>query len=180
RIRPVRSVETTDEASGEASVDVWDELSFAHDEHGAPYYYEKWSRHPDGYGTPSLALRAAPGTARDALLVVCGDHFAYVVSRPIHTAELSPYGRSLAEVVDEALARGARDVAEACLLLEAGHGRRSSGWQIAHSLQPWRVGSSLVDVFGTSLDGGLKGRVTMLHELEAACADGWSDGAREE
>ena len=47
----------------------------------------------------SLALRAAPGTARDALLVVCGDHFAYVVSRPIHTAELSPYGRSLAEVL---------------------------------------------------------------------------------
>jgi len=45
----VRSVETTDEASGEASVDVWDELSFAHDEHGAPYYYEKWSRRPEGY-----------------------------------------------------------------------------------------------------------------------------------
>lgn len=83
-------------------------------------------------------------------------------------------------MVDEALARGARDVAEACLLLEAGHGRRSSGWQIAHSLQPWRVGSSLVDVFGTSLDGGLIGRATMLHELEAACADSWSDGAREE
>jgi hypothetical protein len=41
----VRSVE----ASGEASVDVWDELSFAHDEHGAPYYYEKWSRRPEGY-----------------------------------------------------------------------------------------------------------------------------------
>jgi len=37
-----------------------------------------------------------------------------------------------------------------------------------------------VDVFGTSLDGGLIGRVTMLHELEAACADSWSDGAREE
>ena len=49
RIRPVRSVETTDEASGEASVDVWDELSFAHDEHGAPYYYETWSRRPEGY-----------------------------------------------------------------------------------------------------------------------------------
>jgi hypothetical protein len=37
-----------------------------------------------------------------------------------------------------------------------------------------------VDVFGTSLDGGLIGRATMLHELEAACADGLSDGAREE
>jgi hypothetical protein len=37
-----------------------------------------------------------------------------------------------------------------------------------------------VDVFGTSLDDDLRGRVTMLHELEAACGDGWSDGAREE
>ncbi len=181
RVRPVQTTaafaaKDTDTGAGAdaALVDAWLELSYANDDSGAPYYHETWVRRADGQGTPSLALRAAPGTARDALLVLSGDHFAYVVARPVEAAELSSYGRSLAEVVDTALARGARHVAEACVLLEAGHGRRSSGWQIEHSLQPWQVGRPVADVLG---HGDLPG---MTYELEAAMAQGGAAGQQEE
>ena len=59
--------------------------------------------------------------------------------------------------------RGERGLAEACVLLEAGHGRLSSGWAVDASLQPWRIGRPLAAVFGGGdeppermADGGMR------------------------
>ena len=163
-------------ASG--TTDEWLELSVADDEGGAPYYFERWSRYPGGSedaGAPrgSLSLRACQGASeaahsppRDALIVVVGDHFNYVVARPVPWEVLPKYGRSLTEVVDTAIARGERGVAEACVLLEAGHGRVHPGWTVDASLQPWRVGKPLADVFGGD-------RVTTMPDVPSL-AEVWS------
>ena len=164
----------TDERPG--VVDDWLELSWANDDGGAPYYFERWTRYEGG--TPgeasrdTIALRAhaapaaAAGTStsqsahrppRDALVVVVGDHFNYVVERPIGWEALAKYGGSLVGVVDAAISSGERAVAEACVLLEAGHGRVSAGWRVDASLQPWRIGKPLSDVFGGEGGGGGSG-----------------------
>jgi len=147
-------------------VDSWYELSYAADGFGRPYYYERWARLPGGMASPSLALRSrsvgcggAHGMsggggaedgilARDALVMVVGDHFGYVIDRPVGHEQLSPLGKTLQAVVDEAVWRGDRSLAESCLLLEAGHGRVSAGWQVDASLQPWRIGQTLAEIFG--------------------------------
>lgn len=136
-------------------VDEWLELAFADGQDGAPYYHEKWVRRAGGATEPALVLRAcggdggaAGGGARDAMLVVVGDYFAYVVERPVAAAQLAPLGGSLAAVVDAAVAGGERALAEACISMEAGHGRVSRGWRVEASLQPWRVGRALGDVMG--------------------------------
>ena len=160
RVKPAAAKPGVGAGEGKASaVDEWLELSYADDDNGAPYYHERWRRFGGGEGEPALALRARPDAERDAMLVVVGDHFAYVAARPIVTAELAPFGRTLPEVVDNALARGRREVAEACVLLEAGHGRVSDGWRVGASLQPWRIGRPLGEVFrneagGAELEGG--------------------------
>ena len=150
----------------DAAVDSWYELSYAADGFGSPYYYERWARLSGGVASPSLALRsravggggvlgmsAGGGVedgvlARDALVMIVGDHFGYVISRPVGHEQLSPLGKTLQAVVDEAVWRGERSLAEACLLLEAGHGRVSAGWQVDASLQPWRIGQTLAEIFG--------------------------------
>ena len=125
----------------------------ADDDEGRPYYHERWQRHESGASRPTLALRLnaagrhVTAQASDAILVVVGDHFAYVASRPVETAKMASFGKTLVEVVDEAIAQGNRALAEACMLLEAGHGRISTGWLVDTSLQPWREGQPLEDVF---------------------------------
>ena len=182
----------TDERPG--VVDDWLELSWANDDGGAPYYFERWTRYEGG--TPgeasrdTIALRAhaAPaavaGTStsqsahrppRDALVVVVGDHFNYVVERPIGWEALAKYGGSLVGVVDAAISSGERAVAEACVLLEAGHGRVSAGWRVDASLQPWRIGKPLSDVFGGEGGGGGGGGPSLAEALSAGGAIG-ADG----
>ena len=167
-------------AHGAGAVDDWQELSFASTDDGAPYYHERWVRHPGGGGAATLALRARGGTGagaaaaaeggppRDALVVVVGDHFGYVVSRPIGHAALAALGGSLAAAVDEAIARGERAVAEQAISLEAGHGTISGGWVIDAALQPWRVGRTLPCVFG----GGGGESASSLGALEEALRSG--------
>ena len=180
------SWEAAERGSGAArgAVDDWQELAFADNDCGQPYYHERWSRLADGGASGGLlTLRAcrlaALGSSgmmggrtdgsrcadeeggagvggalgevgrglRDAILVAVGDHFAYVVQRPVAVETLAPLGTSLAAVVDRAIECGDRSLAEACVLLEAGHGRVRDGWRIEGSLQPWRVGQSITDVF---------------------------------
>ena len=148
----------------EPLVDEWLELSYANDESGKPYYHEKWSRLGSGSGEMSYtALRAQQSSERDAFVIIVNDHFAYVRGRPIDTAELSSFiekskcGRRLFDVVDEALARGDRDLAERCVLLEAGYGRVSNGWLVDASLQPWRIGKNMSNVFDGEIVGPVEG-----------------------
>jgi hypothetical protein len=185
RVQPCASSQEGVGGGVKEPIDEWLELSFADDDAGSPYYFEKWARRLDtgteesegllggsgtvhgvggrGGGVPpsagrrqAVALRAlaAPGggpdgnPARDAMLIIAGDHFAYVVARPVPYETLRPLGGTLFSVVDEAVRRGQRGVAEACLQLEAGHGRVGAGWLIDASLQPWRIGRPLASVFG--------------------------------
>ena len=96
-------------------------------------------------------------------MIIVNDHFAYVRGRPVDTAELSSFiekskcGRRLFDVVDEALARGDRDLAERCVLLEAGYGRVSNGWLVDASLQPWRIGKNMSNVFDGEIVGPVEG-----------------------
>lgn len=135
------------------SHDDWEELAFADDETGAPYYFERWVRASgDDRQQPSLALRTSHAVSssptRDALVIISGGYFSYVVERPIDHSLLAEYGTTLFGVVDEALKRGDRGVAERCVLQESGYGRIGEEWTILASLQPWRIGSSLANVFG--------------------------------
>jgi hypothetical protein len=165
------------EQGAAARMDDWLELSYASDDSGAPYYWERWTRYEGGacggggggQVPATVALRAslvaqeevaqgahataATLVARDALLVVAGDHFNYVVQRPVPWERLAPLGGSCAAVVDAAITQGDRALAEACVLLEAGHGRVSSGWVVDASLQPWRIGQPLAAVFGGDKGG---------------------------
>ena len=159
RVRPTPPTEAAFPGAA-GRCDDWQELSYASDEHSAPYYLERWTRRTGGEGRPSLALRAcsAPGGAvgdsaaqqRDAMVVVVGDHFAYVLARPIEVTALTSLGRTLTSVVDEAIECGERHTAEACVLLEAGYGRVGAGWRVDGSLQPWRVGRPLADIFASA------------------------------
>jgi len=95
-----------------------------------------------------------PAARRAAVVVAVADRFSYIVARDFSgvsaaaAAMLSEWGGPLVELVDAALASGHRDLAEACLGLEAGHGSISQGWVIETSVQPWREGSSLHDLLG--------------------------------
>ena len=166
-------------------VDDWQELSYAFDDEGEPYYFERWRRYPGGSeasGVP-LALRAsvAPSEAahnppRDAIVVIVGDHFNYVVARPLPWGKLLPYGQTTAAVVDSAIESGQREVAEAVVLLEAGHGRISSGWRVDAALQPWRIGTPLADVFGGERGEPARSGVDSLADALSAVAEGSEAG----
>lgn len=105
---------------------------------------------------PSLRSSGSqqPAPPRAAIVVAVADRFSYIVARDFSglsaaaASMLSAWGGPLVELVDAALADGHRDLAEACLGLEAGHGSISKGWTIETSVQPWREGSSLHDLLG--------------------------------
>ena len=127
----------------------WKEWSYAADAAGQAYYMEQWERLAGGNGGPYLALRSvAQSEGRDTVVVVVGDHFNFIRARPVHWSALEGYGASTAEVVDEALRRGERSLAEACLSLCAGHGRVGTGWRVNTSLRPWHQRRRLDEVLG--------------------------------
>ena len=171
--------------AGGMVVDDWQELSYAFDDDGEPYYFERWRRYPGGSeasGVP-LALRASvtPSEAahtppRDAIVVIVGDHFNYVVARPLPWSTLLPYGQTTASVVDAAIESGQREVAEAVVLLEAGHGRISSGWCVDAALQPWRIGQPLSQVFGGEGREPAGSGVVSLADALSAVAEGSEAG----
>lgn len=135
-------------------VDDWKEWSYARGASGQSYYMEQWYRLAqgdagDGVVAALRATSASAAAAGDAMVIVCGDHFNYLRARPAEaTAGLAAYGAAPFAAVDAALADGRHDIAEGALALEAGHGRVSEGWRVDASLQPWREGGTLSDVFG--------------------------------
>ena len=131
----------------------WKEWSYATDENGQSYYWEKWERITGdelGQGL-RLAMRKKKQVPSregcdDAILVAVGDHFNYIVGRQfldLHTR----YGdaSNTVELVDLAIQNGDRDTAISYLSLAGGHGTISSGWKIDCALQPWQHGKSVFD-----------------------------------
>eukprot|EP00903_Cladosiphon_okamuranus_P013418 g12500.t2 len=125
--------------------DVWKEWGLAKDAFDQHVYMERWERLPGGRG-PFFAIRRRPSSAPDALLVVCGDHFALIVDRPpglMAGGEGGARGAGgLVGLVDDAVAKGDRRRAIAFLSLEASHGRVSGQrgclpWTVDCSLHPW-------------------------------------------
>ena len=106
-------------AAAAGGPDDWVEEAFA-----GGYYYELWRR-VGRSGGDALALRAVD--ERDALIVVAGGRFAYVVARATAPQALGDEYASTAAYVDAALAQKRRGDAEAMLGLEAGWGARRRG-----------------------------------------------------
>lgn len=122
----------------------WKESSYATDERGQYYYFERWERYPnsdpDG---PRVALRISQGGKRDGVFVLVGDHFNYVLARELTGREKS-YGQgSLVALVDAAVDAGDLKTAKSYLSIEAGHGTRSSGWKLDCAIPPWNEGKTL-------------------------------------
>ena len=118
--------------------DDWVEEAFA-----GGYYYELWRR-VGRSGGEALALRA--DGERDALIVIAGGRFAYVVARATSPRSLGEEYASTAAYVDAALAQKRRGDAEAMLGLEAGWGLAAGAWAVEAALQPWCEGRALSEV----------------------------------
>jgi hypothetical protein len=104
-------------------------------------YREDWVRE-----TPADALLAAFTLGDNTMLVVVGDHFIEIRDRQ---AAL-PEAPSLADLVKQDLALGARDQAEARMDLRIAYGRVAPidgvPWRITRSTLPWLEGKSLFSV----------------------------------
>jgi hypothetical protein len=122
----------------------WKESSYATDEQGQYYYFERWQRYP---GSPAdgsrVALRKSASESRDGIFVLVGDHFNYILARELGGNE-KDYGQdSLVGLVDAAVAANDLDTAKAFLSIEAGHGTISSGWKLDCTIPLWNEGSTL-------------------------------------
>eukprot|EP00934_Nitzschia_sp_Nitz4_P004576 Nitzschia sp. Nitz4//scaffold3_size479765//31760//32920//NITZ4_000012-RA/size479765-processed-gene-0.41-mRNA-1//1//CDS//3329550494//4566//frame0 len=119
----------------------WLESSYATDERGQYYYFERWQRRAGDDLPIRLALRKAKGQGRDGVVVVVGDHFNYVFARELTGGE-SDFGQSsLVDLVDAAVAAGDLASARGYLSIEAGHGTVSSGWMLDCAIPLWNEGS---------------------------------------
>lgn len=128
------------------------EYSVAKDDHGVPVYFERWARYPnDSNGQKYLVAwssRSNPSSpaARESLLIIVGQHFAFVRDRsvpfPSFQGATGPGGPAL---VDFALNNNMREEAEAYLDLEGSYGRIRSDltWIIERSTHPWRSNTPL-------------------------------------
>ncbi|KAL1523150.1 hypothetical protein AB1Y20_018105 [Prymnesium parvum] len=130
----------------QGATDAWVEASFALDDAGAPYYTECWERLTRGSPADGvvLAMRAAPESLRDSFVVIIGDHFSYIRARPQPASQVGG-ASSLVDLVDDAVNKGDRTLAESFLSLEAGHGTISSGWMIDASIHPWQQGTRFLN-----------------------------------
>ena len=64
-------------------------------------------------------------------------------------------------------------------MLEAGHGRVSDGWLVGHSLQPWRQGRPLAEVFSSApAHADALAEEESASSIEAALANGAATLAR--
>lgn len=111
-------------------------------------YTEKWVREP-GPADQVLALALTDDSTqcflppRKGMVVVVGDHFMHARGRRVSL----PPGTTLASLLQDS----GDDTASASLLLDCviDYGCRHGGqrpWQIQRSTQPWREGSSLLDL----------------------------------
>lgn len=139
------------------------EYSVARDKHDVPLYFERWVRYiGDSNGSKYLALRRESDfTARDALIVVVGNHFAMAYDRktpfPDFVGSTGPGGSALVDYAigqirqgDSTAERMGRESLERYLDLEGSYGRlqgteAGTTWTVTRSTHPWREGHSLWD-----------------------------------
>ena len=123
----------------------WKEFSYAKDDMGQYYYFERWQRLPlDGAKERRVALRKSSTEDRDGVFVLIGDHFNYVLNREL-TGDEKDYGQAtLVGLVDAAVNANDLDTARSYLSIEAGHGTVSSGWKLDCAIPPWREGANFL------------------------------------
>ena len=132
----------------------WKEHSWAKDDHGHSYYFERWQRAIGNTTLPRLALRKSGQHTRDGILVVVGDHFNYVLARDLTGNETRyPEQKSLVELVDAAIEAGDLTTARSYLSIEAGHGRVSDGFKLDLAIPPWNEGKPLWNKDEIKLEG---------------------------
>ena len=127
----------------------WKESSYATDDYGQYYYFERWQRRAAA-GSPTttdggarVALRKAASEKRDGIFVLVGDHFNYILARELQGNE-KDYGQgSLVGLVDAAVGANDLETAKAYLSIEAGHGTISTGWKLDCAIPFWNEGSTL-------------------------------------
>ena len=139
----------------------WKEYSYATDERGQHYYFERWESHErDSCNSPHLAFRKSPQSERDGSLVVVGDHFNYVLGRKFNGKEAPyPNKNTLVDLVDAAIDSGDINTARSYLSIEAGHGRLSKGWELDLAIPPWNERTAFWE----------RGKVTMHGESLEDC-----------
>jgi hypothetical protein len=138
----------------------WKESSYAMDERGQYYYFERWERRPNSMPDgPRLAFRKSSSEQRDGIFVLVGDHFNYILARQL-TGKEKDYGQaSLVGLVDAAVEANDLETAKAYLSIEAGHGTVSSDWKLDCAIPMWKEGTQLpwdrssLQVVGDSLSG---------------------------
>ena len=163
--------------NGKTPFHTWKEWSYATDENGQCYYWEKWERiagDEAGRGL-RLAMRkkkrgsnsSSEEGSNDAILAAVGDHFNYIVGRQF--LDLRTRYRdagNTVELVDLALKHGDRDTAISHLSLAGGHGTISSGWKIDCALQPWQHGKN---VFNCLTESSCNEEVKIIGGGNAGC-----------
>jgi hypothetical protein len=121
----------------------WKEYSYATDDRGQNYYFERWERRAQAT-TPRLALRKSADHERDGIIVIVGDHFNYILARELTGKEKEYRGKStLVDIVDAAVEGGDLSTAHAYLSIEAGHGVISKDWALDCAIPPWNEGKQL-------------------------------------
>lgn len=123
----------------------WKESSYATDERGQYYYFERWERRSDSPADGHrVALRKSCTEDRDGIFVLVGDHFNYVLARRL-TGKEKDYGQtSLVALVDAAVDANDLETARNYLSMEAGHGTVSSGWKLDCAIPHWKEGTILL------------------------------------
>jgi hypothetical protein len=144
-------------SDGKSPFNVWKEWSYATDQNGQCYYWERWERiDGDDFGKGlRLAMRRKGKRKQvsckkedvDAILVAVGDHFNFIVGRQYNDNAHTRYrdANNTAELVDSSLQQGDRDTAISYLSSFGGHGTISSGWKVDCALQSWQHGLSVFD-----------------------------------
>ena len=122
----------------------WKENSFAKDDFGQHYYWERWERLKDDANGDGLILALRKQSkVEDGIIVVVGNHFNYIFARKLSGKENTYDKGNLVDLVDAAIKAGDRVTAESYLSIDAGHGTISNGWMIDSALQYWKEGTSL-------------------------------------
>lgn len=136
---------------------VWKEWSYAKDDYGQCYYWERWERLQDGHPDLVFAMRKSDSSARDGIVVVVGNHFNFLLDRMLTGKETKyPSAMSLVDTVDTAIGKSDFETAASNMTIEGGHGTVNSGWMIDTAIQSWNEGTKLltpesVKVIGSSV-----------------------------
>jgi len=122
------------------SQDVWREVSYAKDEEGEPYYWEKWERLPGDAGGKEYAAFRRRG--EEGLIVCVGGLFNYLYPR---IGSLPSMGGLPVSVADKLVEAGDLEGARAVLSIRGGHGIIVDGtWVVQRAIAPWEEGCTFL------------------------------------